>query len=304
MKCMMLLKRVTLAIAFAHLFSTLAYGQQSVEPVRPAAPRVYALIAAVGTQFTFVHEEPTTGTHLSPHRRRTTDALNDALNRIALHSLDRAMEKVDPDSKRLYLSFASGPLDGVAPAQRDSVVVSRVLAEVRNMPERMEWDRIVIATPAYRAMEHDRLAGKLQGFGLISQPLCQGGCGVPGMWGDTLGENGVEAVTSEDKVIRARTFVAPFSYVGIWIVDPKTLVVLDHQQEFDEQRLANDPHLVPSPGGLDLDESGTQSYVFSRLSRLIESSVADAVMHSEIAAMRGKVEVGPVREVPPEEADK
>ena len=302
MKWMMRLKRAALAIAFAHLFSTLTYGQQQVEPVRPAAPRVYALIAAVGTQFTFVHEEQTTGTHLSPHRRRTSEALNDALNRIALHSLDKAIEKVDPDSKRLYLSFASGPMDGVAPSQRDSVVVSRILAELQNMPQRMEWNRIVIATPAYRAMEHDRIAGKLQGFGLISQPLCQGGCGV--LPGDTLGENGVEAVTWEDKVISARTFVAPFSYIGIWIVDPKTLTVLDHQQEFDSQRLANDPHLVPSPGGLDLSESGSQSYVFSRLSRLIESSVAEAVMHSEIASKLGNVEVGPVREVPPDEANK
>ena len=102
----------------------------------------------------------------------------------------------------------------------------------------------------------------------------------------------------------ARTFVAPFSYIGIWIVDPKTLTVLDHQQEFDSQRLANDPHLVPSPGGLDLSESGSQSYVFSRLSRLIESSVAEAVMHSEIASKLGNVEVGPVREVPPDEANK
>src|SRR6516162_4848730 len=100
----------------------------------------------------------TTGTHLSPHRRRTSEALNDALNRIALHSLDKAIEKVDPDSKRLYLSFASGPMDGVAPSQRDSVVVSRILAELQNMPQRMEWNRIVIATPAYRAMEHDRIA--------------------------------------------------------------------------------------------------------------------------------------------------
>src|SRR5262249_51929504 len=85
MMCTMRLARTALAIAFAHLFSTLAYGQQPVEPVQPAAPRVYALIAAIGTQFTLVHEEQTTGTHLSPHRRRTTDALNDALNRIALH---------------------------------------------------------------------------------------------------------------------------------------------------------------------------------------------------------------------------
>jgi hypothetical protein len=287
-----------LAIALAHLLIGRAHGQEVDELARRSGPRVYALLAAMGTQFSVVREVQTTGTHLSPYRRHTSQALNDALNRIALHGLDKAIAKIDPDSTRLYLSFVAPPMDGVAASQRESVIVNSILSQLQNVSQRMAWDRIVIAAPAYRAFEHDRIAGKQQGFGLFLEPLCQGGCGV--LPGDTLGENGVESVTSEDKVVRARTFIAPFSYIGIWIVDARTLAVLDHQQAFDSQKLADDPHFFPgvSPGGLDLDRSRIQNYVLSRFSNVIESSVAEAVNRSEIAARRSKVDVGPIREVP------
>src|SRR4029453_15512760 len=48
-----------------------------------------------------------------------------------------------------------------------------------NLPQRLEWDRIVVATPAYRALEQSGVASKLQGFGIFSEPLCQAGC--PGL---------------------------------------------------------------------------------------------------------------------------
>jgi hypothetical protein len=34
---------------------------------------------------------------------------------------------------------------------------------------------------------------------------------------------GVDVVTSDDKTIKASTFVAPYSYIKVWVLDPKTL---------------------------------------------------------------------------------
>jgi hypothetical protein len=63
------------------------------------------------------------------------------------------------------------------------------------------------ATPACRALELNGLARKLQGFGLFSETPCQGRCADDL---HSLGQDGVDAVTSEDKTIRARNYIAPF----------------------------------------------------------------------------------------------
>ena len=175
----------------------------------------------MGAQFSLVSEVQTTGSHLSPYRRKTIEALNDVLNRLALHGLDNAIEKLEPESKRIYLTLAFPTMDGVAPPQRETALMSEIQSALKEMPQRLEWDRIVVATPAYGALEKRGIAGKLQGFGLFIEPLCQGGCGtLPGV---LLGEDGVEAMTSDDKIIRARTYIAPFSYIDVWVLDAKTL---------------------------------------------------------------------------------
>jgi hypothetical protein len=272
-----------------------AYGQAATEPANSIKPRVYALVAAVGEQFSFVSEVESIGSHLSPYRRRTVEVPNNILNRLALHGLDMAIANIDPDSKRIYMAFSAAQMAGIAPSQREDVAISTIVAELGKMPQRLEWDRIVIATPAYRALELNGLASKLQGFGLFSEPLCQGRCGDDL---HSLGQDGVDAVTSEDKTIRARTYIAPFSYIEVWVLDPKSLAILDKQQGFDSQKLG-EPRYKP----LDLSQTGGQKYVAGRISSLIELSVGGAVMHSELNR-RGKVEVGEPKVVDPDDAKK
>ena len=267
-----------------------AYGQAATEPVNSVTPRVYALVAAVGEQFSVVSEVESIGSHLSPYRRRTVEVPNNILNRLALHGLDMAIANIDPDSKRIYMAFSAPQMAGIAPSQREDVAISTIVAELEKMPQRLEWDRIVIATPAYRALELNGLASKLQGFGLFSEPLCQGRCGDDL---HSLGQDGVDAVTSEDKTIRARTYIAPFSYIEVWVLDPKSLAILDKQQGFDSQKLGE-----PRYKRLDLSQTGGQKYVTGRISSLIELSVGGAVMHSELNR-RGKVEVGEPKVVNP-----
>jgi hypothetical protein len=144
----------------------------------------------------------------------------------------------------------------------------------------------------------------LQGFGVFSEQLCKAGCAnflerVPRDL-DPEPLDGVDAVTMEDENIKARTFLAPFSYIAVWVLDPKTLAVLDKQQGFDNQKLAERVH-KPS---LDLSQSDAQKYLAGRIVTLINTSIGAAVMNSEINERRGKVEVGEPELVDPDDAKK
>ncbi|HEX7273429.1 MAG TPA: hypothetical protein VF420_14890 [Casimicrobiaceae bacterium] len=293
------MRLVLTAIGFCLTVSVtgLAYGQAALEP---AKPRVYALIAAVGGQLTVVAEAPRTGTHLSPYRRGSTQVSNNILNRLALYSLDKSIAKIDPGSQRIYLSLPAAQMDGVAPTQRESVAIGKVVAELEKMPQRLEWDKILIVTPAYRTLELNGLAGKMQGFGVFNEPQCQdcGGIG-PDAYKQPTGARGPEALSSEDEVVHAETYLAPFSYVEVWVLDPKTLEVLDQQQGFDSQKLAEPSYKEP----LDLHKAKFQEYLARRLASIVEFSVEHAVTQSELSWL-GHVEVGPVREVNPADPKK
>ena len=110
-----------------------AYGQATTEPADPVKPRIYALVAAVGEQFSFVSEVQSIGSHLSPYK-----VPNNILNRLALHGLDMAIANIDPDSKRIYMAFSAAQMAGIAPSQREDVAISTIVAELEKMPQRLE----------------------------------------------------------------------------------------------------------------------------------------------------------------------
>jgi len=224
----------------------------------------------------------------------------DLLNRFALHSLDQGIARVDPSGKRVYMELPALAMDGVAPADRESVLIGQIKHALEGVPQRVEWDRILVATPAYRALEANGLSGNLQGFGLFAESQCQAGCGGFGLQAqlkalDQEPADGVDAITSEDKPIKARTFVAPFSYIAVWVIDPKTLEVLDRQESLDNQKLAQ-----PLNKPLDFSSGEGQKYIAMRISEVIDFSIVEAVMNSEVSTRRGIVEHGPVKEVKPE----
>jgi hypothetical protein len=76
----------------------------------------------------------------------------------------------------------------------------------------------------------------------------------------------------------------PFSYLELWILDPKTLAVLDKQERFDSQKLAEPAYKPP------LADMG--QYLLRRMVGLIDLSVSQAVTHSELNTRQGTVEVG------------
>jgi hypothetical protein len=170
------------ATAVAGLFGAATVCAQS-EPVPvvaagplPPAPhvRTYALVAAVGDELGVVSEGGRTGTHMSEFRRTTTDIPNNLLNRLVLSMMDTAMVKLDPESRRTYLTLTPGQLKGVDPMKRESAAFDKIVAALRPMPQRADRDRIVIVTPTYTSSDLEGLPGKLQGPGVFVQNACQG----------------------------------------------------------------------------------------------------------------------------------
>jgi hypothetical protein len=269
-------------------------------PAQPAKPKTYALVAAIGEKFTVVKEVSRTGTHLSPYERYTEQIPGNVLNALALHSLEEGVARVDPTSKRVYLTVPAPAVDKVAPSDRETAAIDEIKHALEGMPQRAEWDRIIVALPAYRTLELNGLGPKLQGFGLFAESQCQAGCGGKDRLTalrelDPEPIDGVDAVTSENKTIKARTYIAPYSYIAVWILDPKTLATLDRQEGFDNQKLAQLPWKP-----LDLSEAEGAKYIAMRITNLIDHSIGTAVENSVVNARRGVVEVGPVKETQPE----
>ena len=245
------MRTVVVATGFClvNLVMAQAYGQAAAESIAPVKPMVYGLVAAVGEEFSVVSAKPSIGSHLSPYRRSTIEVPDNILNRFALHGLDKAIADIDPKSTRIYMTLPAAQMAGVAPSQRESVAIGRIVSELEKMPQRLEWDRIVIVTP-------------------------------------------------ENRVIAANSFLAPFSYIEVWILDPKTLAVLDKQERFANQKLADSRARI-----LDMSQNDNREFLASRVNSLIELSVGEAVMHSEINH-RGRVEVGEPKVVNPDDANK
>jgi hypothetical protein len=273
-----------------------AQSQADTGLARDAPPRSYALVAALGDEIGVVTEGPTTGTHLSPFRRTSVDVPGNLLNRFVLNALDSAIAKLDPDSKRVYMTLAAGRLKEVAAPRRESAALAEVVAALVNMPQRPEWDAIVVVTPTYTGVDREGLPGKLQGPGVFVEPMCQGRTGLRTSDYDSCGTDarppaGRETLTPEGEVVRTNFFLAPFSYLQVRILDPRTLAVLDQQKVFDSQKLY-DPHVGRRT-------MVSEEFLTARFGAVVQASVRRAV---EESVLRGQVEVGPVRGVEPDDA--
>jgi hypothetical protein len=293
----MRLSAAGLGVSLVCLAAGVSNGQTADAPAEPAKPKTYALIAAIGEEFTTVTETARVGTHLSPYRRTTEKVPDNILNRLAMHGLDKAIRAIDPASTRIYLSLPAAQVDRVTPSKRDSAAISAVTAELAKMPQRLEWDRIVVATPAFRALARDGMASKLQGFGVFNEPQCQAGCPTKIPGNDVAAEplDGVDTVSSDNKTFKVKTYIAPYSYIKVWVLDPKTLEILDVQQGFDSQKLAEQRH---KPA---MDMTEWQNYFAGRVVSLIEMSVGEAILRSEINAPKGVGSVGPIRRIDADE---
>ena len=108
---------------------------------------------------------------------------------------------------------------------------------------------------------------------------------------------GPDAATPDNKTVRANYFVAPFSYIEVWIVDPKTLAIVERQTQFDNRKLYD-----PRSPSATITGNATSASLAAGFSRIIERSVQAAV--SETGLMQGRSEVGEIRKIKPDDGAK
>jgi hypothetical protein len=264
----------------------------AAEPAPPAKPKVYALVAAVGAEFTMMFEQSHTGTNFSPFKRTSVTVKNNILNRFVLHSLDKSIEATDPGSKRIFLTLRAADMDKASPSERETIAVNEAIADFRGMPERLEWDRIILATPAYKAFSLNGVPGRIEGLGVFYQPL-KGGF-IFGNDLDFFGD-GEEATSPDNKPIRSKRYAAPFSFIEVWVIDAKTLEVLDKTQRFDAVKLFD-----PFSDAQNITQNVSEEVLMKSLSSLVDRSVEAAVKRTGKLRSREAVDVGNVKEVKPD----
>ena len=249
----------SLAVAFA------AFAQA------PAKPRTYALISGIGPDITYVRQVKGTGSHIPPYRRFPLHVADGSVDAAVLRGLDRALAQEEPDSKRVFLRVDPRALKDIAPHQRGDVISGRVLADLAAIAERSEWDRIILVTPGFAPVGSDSMGDRLHGVGIYVQPLGRNRTGFT----DSDIETGFDPETvspTDGKRDRSYKFVAPYFYVDVWIIDARTLQVLERKQRRDFIRLYD-----PEANTVDIANSIPPQLLADNFNRFVERASAKAL---------------------------
>lgn len=275
------------AAAISIVVSTAAHSapETAVALAKPAAAvaekkQVFALVSAVGDQFTYVRQRESTGSNIiDNNNRRTLKAQNNGLNLSVLRGLDTAIGNAHPDSERIYISLNPAEMEGILPQNREAVAIGKIVSELEKRPERATWDKIIVATPTFLLSERSGMGPKLHGLGVYVQPLTGGSLegtdGNPEVDVSSQGES--DTTNPEDgKKNKSKIYVAPYSYIAVYVIDPKTMRVIEKNARHDFQKL-NDPTSTV----LDIGRSIPLDVLANSVGTLIERSAARAVSGTE-----------------------
>lgn len=263
------------------LFTTLAFaaaGAHAQTQEAPPKPKVWALISAVGDQFTVVTQKQSVGSNiLDNYTRDVVKVPGNALNASILKGLDRAIEQKDPGSTRILATLSALEMEGVSPIDREKVAMQKLLATLEKMPQRKEWDTIVVVTPKFQFSARKGMGSKLEGIGIYVQPLYSGTLGDLGDGGaDLLGSEGEDTITPDGTPgKRSSRYVAPYNYTQTWVFDAKTLKVLDTSARYEFQRVYDQ-----NATAINVAQSIPVEKLGEILSRFVERSMARSVGES------------------------
>ena len=276
--------------ALTFLVCAAVHAQQGAAP----KPKVYALISAVGDQFTLVVQKEMVGSNmLDNYHRQVVKVANNALNVSILKGLDRAMEQRDPGSTRILATLNALEMEGVPPIDREKVALGKLLRALEKMPQRMDWDTIIVVTPKFQFSGRKGMASKLEGFGLYVQPLYSGRLEDNDMGADLLGSEGEDTITPDGKPgKRSSRYLAPYNYTQTWVFDAKTLNVLETNARYEFQRVYDQDATA-----LNIAKTIPLEKLAEILSNFIERSVARGVGES-----LPSIEIGDIKPVPTETA--
>ncbi len=289
-----------LAIPMSAVISS-AFAQASdavVSTAKPAErPLTYALISAVGDRFTIVSQKYSTGSNIIDNFSRTVIKVPDnALNSAILRGLDRALAQSDPTSVRIFMSLEAAELDSVNPQDREAVALGKIVSAVEKMPQRKDWDRIVVVAPLYMQSEYSGMGSKLAGLGVYIQPLQSGslrGNTVDSAPGQDIALDqygGSDTKAPDGSKSSSRRYVAPFSYIQSWTLDAKTLTVIDKNARHDFSKLFDRQSTT-----INLWKSIPEDVLAGRLITLTERSAAGTLG----ADLSATVEIGDVTAIDP-----
>lgn len=274
--------------------------------------RTYALVAAFGNQMDFVQAKYQTGTHLDPYIRRSVALSGQSLNATILRAIDDTLAQQMPQARRVYLALQPRVTAGLSPERREAASLQAVLDTVRQMPQRKDWDEILVVTPAYVASEFNGIAPRTAGAGVFVQSIISttlvggsgggvqgsggGGSGISPNWSlspESSGNPAPRVVAPDGFEHTSRQFVAVHYYARVRRYDALTLELISEVPRFDSVKLhdpaAADTYLLRSiPAGV----------LAQRLTTVVQESTAAAVRRA-----MGMVIVGPLKEAGPE-ADK
>jgi len=209
-------------------------------PVAAEEPHTYALVSAIGGTLSYVKPRFSTGTHLEAFQRAELTVPDTSLDAAALRGLEKVVRQSDPGARFVYLRLNPEEFAGVDAPQKGATAVGKLATAFERMPERKSWHQILILTPRYVASEREGLGSKLSGIGIYVQPLERLLTGPDGSMGDPFGTEPDEgAVTPDGQAVRRSSYVAPFFYTQLWILDAATLQVLQTTERFDFQRIRN-----------------------------------------------------------------
>ena len=262
------LKRLLAALPLATC--VIAHAQ----PVEAPKPKVYALISAVGDQFTIVTQKQSTGSNvLDNYRREIIKVPGNILNRSILKGLDRAIEQRDPGSTRILATLNALEMEGVRPVDRERVAMGKLLSTLDKMPQRMEWDTIIVVTPKFQFSARKGMGSKLEGIGIYILPLESGRLNDDS-GAELLGiSDGEETITPEGKPgKRSPVYVAPYNYTQTWVFDAKSLKVVETSARYEFQRVYDqNSTAINVAKSIPLDKLG------EIISNFVERSVARGV---------------------------
>jgi hypothetical protein len=299
-------KRLLMASAIA---ATLMATTVSAAPAPDASPKVkpagaaaekkqvFALVSAVGDQFTYVRQKESTGSNIIDNNvRKTLKVQDNTLNFHVLRGMDVGIGNAHPDSERVFIALNAAELEGVLPQNREEVAIGKIVSQLEKLPQRATWDKIIVATPKYLQSERRGMGPKLHGLGIYVQPLTGGSLegqdGNPEIDVSNQGES--DTTNPEDgKKNQSKIYVAPYAYTQLYVIDPKTMRVIEKVARHDFTKL-NDPTSV----ALDVGRSIPPEVLAKSIGALIERSVARAVGETEIGVSVTIQEVKPVAAAP------
>src|SRR5688572_11531673 len=261
-------------ITLARLLLAFAAGVCALQATAAGKPKVWALVSAIGGEITVIRQRRDVGSNIEPYRRYKVPVPTADVDAAVLRGLDQAVASEDPDSTRVFMRLSPDVIRGVTGYKRGEVLSSVALKALEGHPGRATWDRIVLVTPRFLNPGREGMGTKLHGIGLYIQPIGRG----PSF---SL-ENDIHTAIDPDtlsptgEMNPSYRFMAPYFYAQVFVIDAKTMKVLETHERYDFQRLYD-----PNSPALDVAQTIPVEVLAPMMEEFVQRAAARALHDRE-----------------------